>query len=47
MPANPITQRKSLQLDVNEQIECAQTLASRFYTEPLTFRNGQSCLMVN
>ena len=25
---------KSLQLDVNEQIECAQTLASRFYTDP-------------
>jgi choline monooxygenase len=25
---------KPLQLDVNEQIECAQTLASRFYTDP-------------
>jgi choline monooxygenase len=25
---------KSLQLDVNEQIECAHTLASRFYTDP-------------
>jgi phenylpropionate dioxygenase-like ring-hydroxylating dioxygenase large terminal subunit len=27
-------QTKPLQLDVNEQIECAQTLASRFYTDP-------------
>jgi choline monooxygenase len=34
MPANPIPQKKSLQVDVNEQIECAQTLASRFYTDP-------------
>ena len=34
MPANPIAQKKSLQLDVNEQIECAYTLASRFYTDP-------------
>ncbi len=34
MSANPIAQKKSLQLDVNEQIECAQTLASRFYTDP-------------
>ena len=34
MPANPIAQKKVLQLDVNEQIECAQTLASRFYTDP-------------
>ncbi|HEY8716036.1 MAG TPA: hypothetical protein VIM00_11715, partial [Candidatus Acidoferrum sp.] len=25
---------KPLQLDVNEQIECAHTLASRFYTDP-------------
>src|SRR5438445_7331592 len=25
---------KPLQLDVHEQIECAQTLASRFYTDP-------------
>jgi choline monooxygenase len=25
---------KPLKLDVNEQIECAQTLASRFYTDP-------------
>ena len=25
---------KPLHLDVNEQIECAQTLASRFYTDP-------------
>jgi choline monooxygenase len=25
---------KSLRLDVNEQIECAHTLASRFYTDP-------------
>jgi hypothetical protein len=30
MSANPSTQKKSLQVDVNEQIECAQTLASRF-----------------
>src|SRR6266849_3373918 len=34
MAANPIAQKKSLQLDLNEQIECAQTLASRFYTDP-------------
>jgi choline monooxygenase len=34
MSANPITQKKSLQVDVNEQIECAHTLASRFYTNP-------------
>jgi len=27
-------QDKSLHLDVNEQIECAHTLASRFYTDP-------------
>ena len=27
-------QHKSLHLDVNEQIECAHTLASRFYTDP-------------
>ena len=27
-------QDKSLHLDVNEQIECAQTLASRFYIDP-------------
>jgi phenylpropionate dioxygenase-like ring-hydroxylating dioxygenase large terminal subunit len=25
---------KPLRLDVNEQIECAHTLASRFYTDP-------------
>jgi choline monooxygenase len=25
---------KPLQLDVNEQIECAHTLASKFYTDP-------------
>jgi phenylpropionate dioxygenase-like ring-hydroxylating dioxygenase large terminal subunit len=25
---------KPLHLDVNEQIECAQTLASKFYTDP-------------
>ena len=25
---------KSLHLDMNKQIECAQTLASRFYTDP-------------
>ncbi len=30
-PVRPIA---PLQLDVNEQIECAQTLASRFYTDP-------------
>ena len=34
MSANPGTQKKSLQVDVNEQIECAQTLASRFYIDP-------------
>src|SRR3984893_7884099 len=34
MSANPIPQKKSLHVDVNEQIECAQTLASRFYTDP-------------
>src|ERR1700738_4011386 len=34
MPANPIPQKKPLQVDVNEQIECAHTLASRFYTDP-------------
>jgi choline monooxygenase len=34
MSANPTAQKKSLHLDVNEQIECAQTLASRFYTDP-------------
>jgi choline monooxygenase len=34
MSANPIPQKKSLQVDVNEQIECAHTLASRFYTDP-------------
>src|SRR6266436_6888508 len=34
MSANPITPKKSLQADVNERIECAQTLASRFYTDP-------------
>jgi len=34
MPANPIAQKKPLRVDVNEQIECAQTLASRFYTDP-------------
>src|ERR1700687_5436260 len=27
-------QTKPLHLDVHEQIECAQTLASRFYTDP-------------
>src|SRR6202022_1148288 len=34
MPANPIPQKKPLQVDVNEQIEGAHTLASRFYTDP-------------
>src|SRR5260221_10282490 len=34
MSANPIPQKKSLHVDVNAQIECAQTLASRFYTDP-------------
>lgn len=34
MSANPGTQKKPLQVDVNEQIECAQTLASRFYIDP-------------
>jgi len=34
MAANPIAQKKPLRVDVNEQIECAQTLASRFYTDP-------------
>src|SRR5260221_5248413 len=34
MSANPIPQKKSLHVDVNEQIECAHTLASRFYTDP-------------
>jgi len=34
MSANPIPQKKSLHVDVNAQIECAQTLASRFYTHP-------------
>jgi choline monooxygenase len=34
MSANPIPQKKPLQVDVNEQIECAHTLASRFYTDP-------------
>jgi hypothetical protein len=27
-------QTKPLHLDVHEQIECARTLASRFYTDP-------------
>jgi choline monooxygenase len=31
---NLFMQNKSLHLDVNEQIECAHTLASRFYTDP-------------
>jgi hypothetical protein len=26
---------KPLQLDVHEQIECAHTLASKFYTDPV------------
>src|SRR5260221_12222926 len=34
MSDNPSTQKKSLQVDVNEQIECAHPLASRFYTDP-------------
>lgn len=34
MTANPTRQKKSLDVDVNGQIECAQTLASRFYIDP-------------
>ncbi len=26
--------RKPLHLDINPQLECAETLASRFYTDP-------------
>src|SRR5207245_5931456 len=36
-PGNPqvlVMLTKPLHLDVHEQIECAQTLASRFYTDP-------------
>src|SRR5260370_40837149 len=29
---------KPLHLDVHEQIECARTLASRFYTDPATLQ---------
>src|SRR6202051_4774750 len=32
--AAEVMNTKPLQLDVNEQIECAHTLASRFYTDP-------------
>jgi choline monooxygenase len=31
---NKMTNKKTINLDVNPQIECAQTLASRFYTDP-------------
>src|SRR5258707_7403841 len=31
---NLLMQNQSLHLDVNEQIECAHTLASRFYIDP-------------
>jgi choline monooxygenase len=34
MSTKPSQPQARLQLDVNEQIECAQTLASRFYTDP-------------
>ncbi len=34
MSTKPSQPPARLQLDVNEQIECAQTLASRFYTDP-------------
>src|SRR5260370_39416133 len=34
MSTEPSQPQAPLQLDVNEQIECAKTLASRFYTEP-------------
>jgi choline monooxygenase len=33
---------KQLRLDVNEQIECAQTLASRFYTDPAVLEMERS-----
>jgi choline monooxygenase len=34
MSAEPVRPTAPLQLDVSERIECAQTLASRFYTDP-------------
>ena len=34
MSTEPVRPTAPLQLDVNERIECAQTLASRFYTDP-------------
>src|SRR5260370_40752867 len=34
MFGNRITQKKSLHVDVNAQIECPQSLASGFYTDP-------------
>ena len=34
MSTKPVQPLAALRLDVNEQIECAQTLASRFYTDP-------------
>src|ERR1700730_11525206 len=34
MSTKPSQPQVSLHLDVNEQIECAQTLASRFYADP-------------
>ncbi len=38
MPTNP------LHLDVHEQIECAHTLASRFYTDPAILDAEKSCI---
>ena len=35
---------KPLHLDVHEQIECAQTLASRFYTDPAILEIEKSCI---
>ena len=34
MSSEPLHPPTSMRLDVNEQIECAHTLASRFYTDP-------------
>src|SRR5580704_6970254 len=34
MSTEPVRPTAPLQLDVSERIECAQTLASRFYTDP-------------
>jgi choline monooxygenase len=35
---------KPLHLDVHEQIECAQTLASRFYTDPAILEIEKACI---